>query len=64
MAVPAVTIQLDELNRRNNRTLRWLYAALALMATLTIAAVHGASNAAGLNVSSEKLTGYVVGNPP
>ena len=42
MAVPAVTIQLDELNRRNNRTLRWLYAALALMAAYKIYARYGA----------------------
>lgn len=41
-AVPAVTIQLDELNRRHHRTLRWLYAALALMAAYKIYARYDA----------------------
>lgn len=33
---PAVMIQLDELNRRNMRTWRWLYAVLALLAAYKI----------------------------
>lgn len=42
MAAAAVTIQLDELNRRNSRTLRWLFAGLALLAAYRIYARYGA----------------------
>lgn len=50
--------------RRSCRPLITAGATAALLATLTHAALHGASHAAGLTISSENVTIYVVGNPP
>lgn len=50
--------------RRSHRRVIAAGATATLLAMLTHAALGGASHAAGLTVSSENVTIYVVGNPP